>query len=136
MRVLVDTCIWSLALRRRPERCPDAAELEGLIRTRSAVIIGPIRQELLSGIRSQREFDLLAQHLRAYPDFAIDLEDYVTAASFYNQCRAAGLQGSMTDFLICAVAANHGLIIYTSDGDFRRFSKHLPVALHRVAGSG
>ena len=55
MRVLVDTPIWSLALRRRT-RTPDdpaTAELASLIQDGRAALIGPVRQELLSGIRER-----------------------------------------------------------------------------------
>jgi len=49
MKVLVDTCIWSLAFRRREQRDPLLIqELSALIRELRVQMIGPIRQELLS----------------------------------------------------------------------------------------
>ena len=136
MMVIADTCIWSLALRRdRPSKCREVHELECLVRDSRVLMLGPIRQEILSGVRNKRQFDNLREHLKAFPDLHIDTEDYVTAASFFNLCRGKGVQGSNTDFLICAVAVKHGLSIYTTDGDFALFAAHLPIVLHHEENS-
>lgn len=133
MRVLIDTSIWSLALRRSEhEQNPEAEELRRLIEAHVAEIIGPIRQEVLSGLRDQSQFDRLDSHLAAFPDLPLLMEDYVTAAKFYNLCRSKGIQGSNTDFLICAVAVRHDLAVFTTDGDFPHFAKCLPVLLHEM----
>ena len=131
MRVLVDTSIWSLALRRIDHiQNQDVLELRRLITAHLVEIIGPIRQEVLSGIRDQSQFERLKTHLAAFPDLSLQSDDYVTAAKFFNLCRVKGIQGSNTDFLICAVAVRHDLAIFTTDGDFRHFSKCLPIVLH------
>ena len=136
MRVLVDTSIWSLALRRRKyAQNPEAEELGRLIAAHVVEIIGPIRQEILSGVRDKAQFGRLKTHLEAFADLPLTAEDYVTAAKFYNLCRAKGIQGSNTDFLICAVAVRHDLSVFTADGDFPRFAKHLPIVLHEVRNS-
>jgi predicted nucleic acid-binding protein len=133
MRVLVDTSIWSLALRRGEHaQHPEATELRRLIAAHVVEIIGPIRQEVLSGVRDQAQFERLETHLAAFPDLPLLAEDYVTAAKFYNLCRAKGIQGSNTDFLICAAAVRHDLSVFTTDGDFPHFAKCLPIVLHKV----
>ena len=133
MRVLIDTSIWSLALRRRQHaQNPEAEELRRLIAAHVAEIIGPIRQEVLSRVRDQLQFDRLESHLAAFADLPLLMEDYVTAAKFFNLCRSKGIQGSNTDFLICAVAVRHDLAVFTTDGDFPRFAKYLPVVLHEM----
>jgi predicted nucleic acid-binding protein len=58
-------------------------------------------------------------------------EDFEEAASLYNQCRENGIQGSGTDFLICAVAAKHDYSIFTTAADFTHFAKALPIVLHQ-----
>jgi predicted nucleic acid-binding protein len=132
MKVLVDTSVWSLALRRKKQGTPsEAEELRNLISDGRVQIIGPIRQELLSGIRDEVQCDVLQRHLTAFPDLPITADDYVTAAQFFNRCRAKGIQGSNTDFLICAVAIRKRLAIFTTDKDFQRFAKQLPIILHR-----
>jgi predicted nucleic acid-binding protein len=95
-------------------------------------MIGPIRQEILSGIRSESQFIELQKHLESFPDLPILTEDYVTAAKFFNHCRSKGIQGSNTDFLICAVAARNRFSIYTTDKDFDLFSKHIQIVLHQA----
>lgn len=131
MKVLVDTSVWSIALRRGKRSTPKIAnELQSLIADYRVQIIGPIRQEILSGIRERKQFEKLEKHLSAFPDLEITTNDYVTAAGYFNVCRSKGIQGSNTDFLICAVAAHNHLAIFTTDKDFGKFVKHLPVALH------
>ena len=130
MKVLVDTSVWSLALRRRAPGHSAVEELRRLVSSGRAAIVGPVRQELLCGIRDQAAFERLRDHLRPFPDEPITTADYERAAAFYNACRAAGLQGSNTDFLLCAVAEQHRLPLLTTDEDFTRFARVIPVPLH------
>jgi predicted nucleic acid-binding protein len=132
MRVLVDTSVWSLALRRnQPDDSPVVTELIELIREVRGQLIGPVRQEILSGIKNQVQFQKLRNHLRAFPDLEVTTRDYESAADFFNLCRAKGIQGSNTDFLICAVAVRYNIPIFTTDEDFTLFQPHLPITLHR-----
>ena len=72
MKVLVDTCIWSLSLRRKKVADdPYVRELKKLIEEYKAQMLGPIRQEILSGIRAQEQFEKLQMHLRALPDLPV-----------------------------------------------------------------
>ncbi len=133
MRVLVDTSVWSLALRRAEGgRSAEAEELQRLIGDHLVEIIGPIRQEILSGVRDAAQFKQLEDTLAAFPDAHVETEDYVTAAKFFNLCRSKGIQGSNTDFLICAVASRNDFAIFTTDNDFRLFAKVLPIVLHQT----
>ena len=128
MKVLVDTSVWSLALRRKTQY-EAARKLADLILSSLVVMIGPVRQELLSGISSEDNFLQLKQKLQAFDDLTITMRDYETAAQFYNICRKHGVQGSHIDFLICAVACNNNLLIFTIDKDFDYFAKYLPIKL-------
>jgi predicted nucleic acid-binding protein len=129
--VLVDTSIWSLALRRKTGGQADIIqELEQLIRETRVRIIGPIRQEILSGIKDQKQFDLLKNRLRAFPDIHLQEEIFERAAEIFNACRKAGIQGSNTDFLICSAAEQHDVAIFTTDQDFRRYQKYSKFVLH------
>ena len=128
MKVLVDTSVWSLALRHR-EESKIVKQLTDLILSSLVVMIGPVRQELLSGISTVATFDRLKANLEAFDDLPVTTHDYVTAARFYNTCRKRGIQGSHTDFLMCAVACNNDLHIYTTDNDFGNYAKYLPIRL-------
>jgi predicted nucleic acid-binding protein len=132
MKVMVDTCIWSLALRRGSQKpIPCVKELSGLIQDHRVQMIGPIRQEILSGIRSESQFNTLKRHLDSFVDLPILPKDYVDAARFFNLCRLKGIQGSNTDFLICAVSTRNNIPIYTIDKDFKLFAEHIPINLHK-----
>jgi predicted nucleic acid-binding protein len=130
MKVLVDTCVWSLALRRDPP-INDAYhnELVALIEASRIAIIGAIRQELLSGIRHTAQFIKVRDKLRYFPDTELTVTDYEVAADNYNACKRKGIQGSNTDFLICAVAMRCNQTILTLDQDFEHFADILPIRL-------
>ena len=129
MNVLVDTSVWSAVLRRRTPDPPTYAALHQLIREKRTRLIGPIRQELLSGVRETSQFERLRNYLRAFPDEQLLTADYEQAAVYFNACRSRGVQGSDIDLLMCAVAHRADLLIYTHDNDFRRYSLHISVRL-------
>jgi predicted nucleic acid-binding protein len=131
MRVLVDTSVWSLALRRRTRSEEPAVDrLRWLIDQGRVAMIGPIRQELLSGVRTLASFERLRELLRPYRDVVLESADFERAAEHFNACRTQGIQGSNTDFLIVAVAERRSLPILTTDMDFTRFATVLPIVLH------
>ena len=129
--VLVDTCIWSLALRgKSPRDISVSEELTRLIYTEKAKIIGPIRQELLSGYSDIKQYNKLKDKLMYFPNELILDEDYLSTARFSNLCRQKGIQGSHIDFLICAVANRLKMSIFTYDKDFDFYSQLIPIKLY------
>ncbi|EGW22193.1 type II toxin-antitoxin system VapC family toxin [Methylobacter tundripaludum] len=131
MKVLVDTCIWSHALRsKKPEFESQVKSLETLIADQRVLIIGAIRQEILSGYSDLNKFELLKTKLSYFENTPILDEDYIIAAKFYNECRQKGVQGSHIDLLICAVAVRLNIPIFTSDKDFGFYQQHLPIKLY------
>lgn len=95
-----------------------------------AVIVGPVRQELLSGVREESAWERLRAALRAFPDLPIATEDFERAAQFYNRCRSRGVTASAIDLVICSLASGFDLAIYTTDRDFERYAQVLGVRLH------
>ncbi|MEA1970169.1 MAG: PIN domain-containing protein [Thermodesulfobacteriota bacterium] len=132
MKVLVDTCIWSLALRRieQPASNIEVVEFQELIEEVRVQLIGPIRQEILSGIKRKQQFSKLKKILSAFPDLPLTLEDFELAAEYFNTLRSKGIQGSNTDFLICAVSTRNNMPIFSTDNDFNRYKEHIPIAFH------
>jgi predicted nucleic acid-binding protein len=135
MNVLVDTSVWSLALRRKPGALSLleqglVEELTELIKEGRAQLIGIVRQELLSGIRTKAQFEKLRNVLRSFPDEPIETSDYEAAAKASNDCWAKGVVSSVVDMLICAVALTRHVAIFTTDPDFTNYSKALPLILH------
>lgn len=132
--VLVDTCVWSLALRRtstdlNPREGKTVRKFEELVVEGRVRLLGVVRQELLSGICHQAQLDRIAVALRSFEDVQLGVEDYEEAATADNRCRSAGMAGSTTDFLICAVAIRRDWRVFTTDQDFARFGKVLPINL-------
>ncbi len=133
MKVLVDTCIWSDAFRKSSydKNSAYVKELFELIREGRIQMIGPIRQEILSGIRYKTQFENLKNKLERFSDLEIGTEDYEMAAWNFNQCRKNGIQGSNIDFLICAISKNHQLPVFTRDKDFELFQSIIQIKLHK-----
>ncbi len=131
MKVVVDTSVWSLALRRNnlDNAVRVVNQLRELIADGKVVLVGAVRQEVLSGIRNLEQFTRLRDYLRAFPDLQLFSEDYELAAQDYNTCRQHGIQGANTDFLLCAIAHNRNYSILTTDKDFDSFLKYIPIIL-------
>jgi predicted nucleic acid-binding protein len=121
MKLLADTSVWSLALRRRPAAALSQEEkrlvalLTEAIHDGQVAMIGPIRQELLSGIKEQVQFEKLRTALAAYRDEPMGTPDYEEAARLYNLCRSQGAQCSPVDILICAVAVRRKWSVLAND---------------------
>jgi predicted nucleic acid-binding protein len=144
VNVLVDTSVWSLALRRKAHDLnafekSTVAELSELIREGRARLIGLIRQELLSGIKSPSQYEKLRATLRAFPDLPVTTADHEAAATASDSaasrivrdaCRAKGVVVSLVDILICAIALARHCSILTTDPDFQNYARILPIKLH------
>lgn len=105
-------------------------ELEELIHESRVEIIGPIRQEILSGIREKHDFEELRKSMRSFPDLDLESSGYERAAEIFNGCGAVGIQGSNTDFLLCSVAESRSLALFTTDKNFHRYANHCTVKFH------
>jgi predicted nucleic acid-binding protein len=133
--VLVDTSVWSLALRRKNHthaEGPVVRELLDLCREGKAVMMGPIRQELLSGIPLRAQFEGLREDLSAFEDLELDQDHYEKAAALSNDCRRHGVQGSPVDYLICAAAAKANIPVFTLDKDFSHIRPYAKIKLHPI----
>ena len=129
-RVLIDTCIWSEIFRRKNPDDVIQETMKQLLMDLRTVLIGPIRQELLSGIKDEKKFCELKEVMSVLSDEAIDADDYIKAAKYSNECRKNGIQGSPVDYLICAVSVRCGYRIFTLDEDFKNYSKVIPIRLY------
>ena len=137
MNVLVDTPIWSLALRRHPSTlgASDQAivsECGELVRDGRAAIIGPIRQETLSGIRRTSDFEKVRSKLAAIPDTKLITPDFEEAAKFSNYCRSRGVAATSVDLLLWAITIRLDASLFTTDGDFVHFAGLSNLRLHQL----
>jgi len=132
--ILVDTTIWSKAFRRKKTTLEDQRIIKNLcdiLEMEEELLIGPVRQELLSGISNKIAFDDLMIKLDGFNNYEVQLQDHDLAAEYFNICQNKGIQGSQTDYLICAVAYRYSLEIFTCDNDFNYYRKYLPVKLYK-----
>lgn len=127
MKVLVDTSIWSLALRRKggPAKLNDeekrlVALLVEAIRDGRVLMAGPVRQEVLSGISTPEQFAEVKTKLDPFSDQPIASEDYIEAARLYNLCRRRGVECGAVDMLLCALAYRNEWTILARDGGMER----------------
>ncbi len=133
MKVVVDTPIWSYALRSEREGYElYVQKFEALILDQRVLMLGLVRQEVLSGYSNKSRFDKLNNKLKYFENTQIIDDDYVQAAMFSNTCRSKGVQGSHIDFLICAVAFRLKSEIFTTDNDFSYYEKHIPIQLFKM----
>jgi len=84
---------------------------------------------MLSGIREAERFEKLCDYLRSFDDPRLEVHDYEEAPQMHNRCRTRGVAGSALDFLIWAVAHRRGRQVFTTDRDFGRYDRVLPVKL-------
>ena len=138
MKVIVDTSVWSLLLR-RDRKVLNAEELEvvellqKLIESGLAQIVGLVRQELLTGVKSHKQFELLQDKLTAFDDLRLELDDFVEAARVTNLCIAAGLKFNKrmsVDLLLCASAMRRQWPVFSADRDFVTYQKVLNFELY------
>lgn len=127
MKVLVDTSIWSLALRRKggTAKLNDqekrlVALLVEAIRDGRVLVAGAVRQEVLSGIVTPEQFAAVKTRLDPFPDQPIASEDYIEAARLYNLCRRRGVACGAVDMLLCALAYRNEWTILARDGGMER----------------
>jgi predicted nucleic acid-binding protein len=137
VNVLIDTSVWSLALRRQAGDLSGrekkvVEELRELVVEGRGRIIGVIRQELLSGIKSEAQFEKLRLTLTSFADEVLETGDYEAAARLSDVCRSKGKATSLVDMMICAVAIQREWVVFTVDGDFAEYAEILAVKLHAV----
>lgn len=131
MNVVVDTSVWSLALRRRSQESPSSVEkLTRLIQDGESIfLLGVILQELLQGLRAQKDFNRLREYLAAFPLVELKREDYIEAARLRNRCAAKGVQAGTIDFLIAAICLRYQCLLLTTDNDFIAIARCAPLKL-------
>jgi predicted nucleic acid-binding protein len=135
VNTLVDTSVWSLAFRRKttdlnPVETAIVTELHELVREGRARIVGLIRQELLSGIRTPAQYEKLGDLLRDFTDERVHTVDHEEAARLGNRCRLKGIAVNVVDMLVCSIAIGREWTIFSSDPDFHYYGKVLPIKLH------
>src|SRR5215475_1052017 len=129
MKLLVDTSVWSLALRRDHEATePEVHVLkDALYGSEAVVTTGLVLQELLQGFSGPKAQAQIIERFAALPLIQPDRDDHIAAATMRNACRKAGVQIGTIDALIAQLCIRHELTLLTTDKDFIHVSKHCPL---------
>lgn len=131
MTLLVDTSVWSLALRRDVDSTePEVQQLkDALFGSDVVVTTGLVLQELLQGFSGAKAQAQIVERFTALPLLQPDRDDHVSAAALRNTCRRAGVQLGTVDALLAQLAIRHDLTLLTTDKDFTHAAKHCPLTV-------
>ena len=131
MRVLVDTSVWSLALRKKgPVDHPAVGRLSSLLQANEDVFTtGLVLQEVLQAFRSEPAFRTIVSHLEPFPLLELARSDFVAAADLHRRCAAKGVSASTADCQIAVAAIRNKCVLLTTDRDFERISRFSDLAL-------
>ena len=125
MRVLVDTSVWSLALRKGgPADHASVERLTALLQGGEDVfVLGIILQEVLQGFRSERTADRLNRRLEPFELLPLERRHYVAAARLRRRCTSRGITPSTIDSMIASAAIAHRCRLLTADENFGHISR-------------
>ncbi len=128
MTLLVDTSVWSLALRRDVvSDVPETIALKQALQSGQHIVTtGLVLQELLQGFSGPKQAEALLERFRSLPLLSPDRQDHVVAAQLRNVCRKNGVQAGTIDALLAQLCIRHGLLLLTTDGDFRHMARVIP----------
>jgi len=129
MTLLVDTSVWSLALRRDIQAAePPVQQLrKALLGSEIIVTTGLILQELLQGFLGPRAQTQIVERFAALPLLQPDRDDHINAAILRNTCRRAGVQLATVDALLAQLCIRHDVMLLTTDKDFTHATEHCPL---------
>ncbi len=134
MRILVDTSVWSLALR-RPSGIvnEEATLLKAIIEQGEDIyLLGIILQEVFQGIRNPKDFIALKEYFKAFLLIDLTREDYVRAAELKNHFIKRGKQAGTIDVLVASAAISHHCHLFTADKHFSHIAEHSELKLFPV----
>ncbi len=126
MTLLVDTSVWSLALRRdQASDTPHVRALRDALEGEEIVVTtGLVLQELLQGFAGPRARKDIIARFAALPLLGPDRQDHIDAAELRNSCRRAGVQVGTVDALLAQLCIHHKLTLLTTDLDFIHAASH------------
>lgn len=131
MTLLVDTSVWSLALRRdgTTESREVIALREALNGADAVVTTGLVLQELLQGFSGPRDRVAVVERFGALPLIQPDRQDHIAAAEVRNVCRRHGVQVGTIDALLIQLCGRFELTLLSTDQDFANAAPYVPFKL-------
>jgi len=129
MGYLIDTSVWSLALRRDvPDTTREVAELKrALVAGDEIIVTGLVLQELLQGFNRPKAYRQIIEYFSVLPLIVPEREDYIKAADLRNLCRKKGIQAGTIDALLASLCIERDIQILTTDKDFSQIARISPL---------
>jgi hypothetical protein len=126
MSLLVETSVWSLAMRRDAHQAaPEVAALrDALLGADRVFTTGLVIQELLQGFAGAKSRSQLLDQLSALAFVQPDRQDHIEAAEVRNACRRRGVQVGTIDALLIQLCRRHDLVLLSTDRDFHAAARH------------
>jgi predicted nucleic acid-binding protein len=134
VNILVDTSVWSLALRRDyPPDCKAVSHLKAALKNGEHVFTtGLILQELLQGFKGPKARQRIIENFAPLPLIVPERKDHINAADLKVKLRQKGIQAGTIDVLLAQLCLRHGLSLLSTKRDFVDLAKHVPLALIAV----
>jgi predicted nucleic acid-binding protein len=131
MNILVDTSVWSHALRRdSPADFREVTRLQEALQGGEAVFTtGLILQELLQGFSGPKARNRIIETFAALPLIVPDRRDHIDAAALRIKLRQKGVQAGIIDVLVAQLCLRYGLRMLSLDADFAHMARHIPLQL-------
>ncbi len=135
MTLLVDTSVWSLALRRdAPARSAEVEALRAALSNGQPLLTtGLVLQELLQGFSGPKDRAGIIERFGAIPLVSPDRQDHIDAAALRNVCRRAGVQIGTIDAILAQLCIRHELTMLTTDKDFAGIAAHSSLRVWKPA---
>ncbi|TGM74266.1 PIN domain nuclease [Leptospira mtsangambouensis] len=126
MNLLIDTSVWSEALRRKNKSVnSEDTFLFQIVKNEEEIFLtGIILQEILTGIKNQKLFDEINNHLRFFNYVTPTNKDHILAAQLRNDLAKKGITVASIDVLIAQIAISNNLTIATYDSDFNKIAEN------------
>jgi predicted nucleic acid-binding protein len=117
--VLVDTNVWSEALRRdTPAHTPHIERFRAVLRNGVLATTGVVVQELFQGFHGPKDTSRLRDLVFAAEPITPDLHDHIEASAMYRRSRRQGIQLKTVDALIATMCLRADAELLTLDRDF------------------
>ncbi len=131
MNILVDTSVWSHALRRdTPSGLREVHRLRQALEGGEPVFsTGLILQELLQGFEGAKARQKIIRTFAALPFIIPETGDHIDAADLKTRLRQKGVQAGTIDVLLAQLCLRHGLSMLTLDDDFVHIARHAALRL-------
>lgn len=121
----VDTSVWIPYFREKGSLSGD--RLDELIEDNRVHINGIVLVELLTGTRSEAEFNRLASALAGLKFVPCDAESFLSAGRNGRALKRKGISVPLSDVIIATDCIDHGLVLIENDRHFEAIGAHLPL---------